>query len=115
MAGSAIADRCKKAINFLNEPTFQNRIQSLLAGIDPERAKTLVGDPVIFEQTLKQTRNYLTHPGIEKKGKVLTGSKELFLFNQKLHVLLRLLMLKTMGFSEAAIFDQMFQQSRRYA
>src|SRR5437667_2045256 len=114
-AGSAIADRCKKAINFLNEPTFQNRIQSLLAGIDPERAKTLVWDPVHFEQTLKQTRNYLTHPGIEKKGKVLTGSKELFLFNQKLHVLLRLLMLKTMGFSEAAIFDQMFQQSRRYA
>jgi hypothetical protein len=85
-----------------------------LSGIDPQRLKTLVGDPLVFEQTLKQTRNYLTHPGIEKKGKVLTDSKELFLFNQKLHVLLRLLMLKTMGFSEEAIFDQMFQQSRMY-
>jgi hypothetical protein len=39
----------------------------LLADIDPERLKRLVGDPVIFEQTLKQTRNYLTHPGIEQK------------------------------------------------
>ncbi len=114
-ANSALANRCKESLNFLNDPTFKTRIQSLLAGIDPQHLKTLVGDPIIFEQTLKQTRNYLTHPGIEKKGKVLTGSKELFLFNQKLHVLLRLLMLKTMGFSEAAIFDQMFQQSRRYS
>jgi hypothetical protein len=114
-ANSAIGNRCKNALNFLNEPTFQGRIQSLLAGIDPGRLKTLVGDPVIFEQTLKQTRNYMTHPGIEKKGKVLADSKELFLFNQRLHVLLRLLMLKTLGFSEEAIFDQMFQQSRRYS
>ena len=113
-ANSAIGDRCKEATNFLNDPTFKTRIQSLLAGIDPERLKTLVGDPVAFEQTLRQTRNYLTHPGTEKKGKVLTDSKELFLFNQKLDVLLRLLMLKTMGFAEEAIFDQMFQQSRRY-
>jgi hypothetical protein len=112
---SAIANRCKEAINFVNEPSFQNRIESLLADIDPARLKQLIGDPVIFEQTLKQTRNYLTHPGIEKKGKVLAGSKELFLFNQKLHVLLRLLMLKAMGFSEEAIFDQMFRQSRRYS
>ena len=114
-ANSAIGDRCKEATNFLNDPTFKTRIQSLLAGIDPERLKTLVGDPVAFEQTLRQTRNYLTHPGTEKKGKVLTDPKELFLFNQKLHVLLRLLMLKTMGFAEEAIFDQMFQQSHRYA
>ncbi|SRR6266496_4246067 len=114
-AQSAIAERCKEAINFVNEPTFQNRIQSLLGDIDPERLKRIIGDPVIFEQALKQTRNYLTHPGTKKKEKVLTGSKELFLFNQKLHVLLRLLMLKTMGFAEGAIFDQMFQQSRLYS
>jgi hypothetical protein len=114
-ANSAIADRCKEAINFANDLTFKTRIQSLLAGIDPERLKKLIGDAIVFEQTLKQTRNYLTHPGTKKKAKVLTGSKEMFLFNQKLHVLLRLLMLKTLGFSEEAIFDQMFQQSRRYS
>jgi hypothetical protein len=113
-ADSAIADRCKEVINFMDEPTFQKRIQSLLATIDPDRLKQLIGDPVIFEQTLKQTRDYLTHPGIKKRGKVLTNSKELFLFNQKMHVLLRLLMLKTMGFAEEAIFQQMFEQSHRY-
>jgi hypothetical protein len=112
---SPIANRCKQAINFVNELSFQNRIESLLADINPERLKLLIGDSLIFEQTLKQTRNYLTHPGTEKKGKVLTGSKELFLFNQKLHALLRLLVLKAVGFSEEAIFDQMFQQSRRYS
>lgn len=114
-AHSVIADRCQEAINFVNDPTFQNRIQSLLADIDPERLKQLIGDPVIFEQALRQTRNYLTHPGTKKKGKVLADSKELFLFNQKVHVLLRLLMLKTMGFAEEAVFEQMFQQSRKYS
>ena len=87
----------------------------MLAGIDAERLKKLIGDPLVFEQTLRQTRNYFTHPGTRKKGTVLTDGKELFLFNQRLHVLLRLLMLKTIGFAEDAIFDQMFQQSRRYA
>lgn len=110
-----IAERCEEAIKFANEPTSQARIQSLLASIDPERLKKLIGDPVAFEQTLRQTRNYLTHPGIKKKGRVLTDTKDMFLFNQKLHVLLRLLMLKTMGFSEEAVFEQMFQQARRYS
>src|SRR6266496_515834 len=74
-ADSAIADRCKEAINFVNNPTFKARIQSLLVGIDSERLKKLIGDPVIFEQTLPQTRNYLTHPGIPKKPRVLTDGK----------------------------------------
>ena len=112
---SPIAERCLEAINFTNDPTFKSRIQRLLAGIDAERLKKLIGDPLVFEQTLRQTRNYFTHPGTRKKGTVLTDGKELFLFNQRLHVLLRLLMLKTIGFAEDAIFDQMFQQSRRYA
>jgi len=114
-ANSPIAERCLEAIKFANEPTFKSRIQSLLAGIDAERLKKLIGNPVVFEQTLRQTRNYFTHPGTRKKGNVLKDSKEIFLFNQKLHVLLRFLMLKSIGFAEEAVFEQMFQQSRRWA
>jgi hypothetical protein len=112
---SPIAERCLDGIRFANEPTFQTRIQSLLARIDPERLKKLIGDPVVFERTLRQTRNHLTHPGIRKKANVLTDSKGMFLFNQKLHVLLRLLMLQSIGFSEESVFEQIFQQSRRYS
>jgi hypothetical protein len=74
----------------------------------------LIGDPIVFERTLRQTRNHFTHPGIPKKRNVLTDAKEIFLFNQKLHALLRLLMLKNIGFSEKAVFDPILQQSRRW-
>jgi len=112
---SPIAGRLLDGIRYANEPTFQTRIQSLLARINPERLEKLIGDPVVFERTLRQTRNHFTHPGIRKKENVLTDGKGIFLFNQKLHVLLRLLMLKSSGFSEEVVFDQIFQQSRRWA
>src|SRR5438876_10299668 len=76
-------------------------------------SEKLIGDPVVFERTLRQTRNHFTHPGIRKRGNVLSDSKEIF-FNRKVHVLLRLLMLKSIGFSEEGVFDQIFQQSRMW-
>ncbi len=111
---SPLSDRLRDGIRHANEPTFSTRIQSLLARINPERLAQLIGDPVVFERTLRQTRNYFTHPGIAKKPNVLTDAKEIFLFNQKLHVLLRLLMLKSIGFCEQEVFDCIFQQSRRW-
>ena len=90
-------------------------MESLLSRIEPERLAKLLGDPLVFEQTLRQTRNYFTHPGIPKKNEVLTNSKAIFLFNQKLHVLLRLLLLKSVGFPEDAIFDPMSQQLHRWS
>lgn len=45
----------------------------------------------------------------------MVDQKEIFLFNQKLHVLLRFLLLKSIGFPEEGIFDQIFQQSRRWS
>jgi len=110
-----IAARCLEAITFANDPTFKSRIESLLTRIDAEYLRKLIGDSVVFERTLRQTRNYLTHPGTRKKGNVLTDAKQIFLFNQKLHVLLRFLILRVMGFSEEAIFEQLFQQARRYS
>jgi hypothetical protein len=66
------------------------------------------------EILLNQTRQPLHQSTLQKKD-VITDGKQPFFFNQKLHVLLRLLMLKSIGFSDDAVFDQMFQQSRRYA
>lgn len=112
---SPLANRLLDGIRHANEPTFQTRVQALLAQIDQERLKKLVGDSAEFERTLRQTRNQFTHPGIHKRANVLTDAKEIFLFNQKLHVLLRLLLLKSIGFPEESVFEQIFQQSRRWS
>jgi len=111
---SPLATRFLDGVRYANEPTFHTRMQSLLSRVNGEALNKLIGDPVVFERTLRQTRNHFTHAGIPKKKDVITDGKQLFFFNQKLHVLLRLLMLKSIGFSDDAVFDQMFQQSRRY-
>jgi hypothetical protein len=112
---SPLMEGCLEKVRHANEPKFQDRIQSLLTRIDPVRLRKLIGDPVVFERTLRQTRNHFTHSGISKKGSVLSDAKAIFLFNQKLHALLRLLLLKNVGFSEESVFEQVFQQSRRYS
>lgn len=111
---SAIGARLLDSIRHANEPSFQIRVQSLLSRINPERATKLLSDLAVFEQSLRQTRNHFTHPGIRKKSKVIIKAKELFLFNQRLHALLRLLMLLHLGFSEEKVFEPIYQQSRQW-
>jgi hypothetical protein len=111
---SALAARLEDSIQYANEPSFRNRIESLIAQLRQDHAQSLLGDPVEFEQTLRQTRNFFTHQGIRKQSKVLTGAKELFLFNQKLHALLRLLMLLHVGLPEDLVFEPVRYQSRQY-
>ena len=44
----------------------------------------------------------------------MTEAAELFLFNQKLHAFLRLLMLLYLGFPEEDIFEPVLYQSRKW-
>ena len=111
----ALAARLLDSIRHSNEPSFKDRTESLLSRLTKDRAETLLGDLVKFEETLRHTRNHLTHPGIPKKRSVLTDGKEIFLFSQKLHALLRLLMLLAVGFPEELAFEPTFQQSRRWS
>ena len=77
-ANSAIVTRMLDAIRYCNEPSFRHRIELLLSQVSPTTAQKLLGAPAVFEQTLRQTRNYFTHPGIKKQSRVLTGAAELF-------------------------------------
>jgi HEPN superfamily Apea-like protein/ApeA-like protein len=110
----SLAERFEDAIRYANEPSFRNRITSLISRIRTEHAETLLGDVSLFERTLRQTRNFLTHPGIKRQAEVLTGTKELFLFNQKLHAFLRLLLLLNLGVSEDVAFEPVRYQSRKW-
>jgi ApeA N-terminal domain 1 len=109
-----LASRMSDAIQYANEPSFKERIQSLIRCVSRERARALLGDPDAFEQTLRQTRNFFTHPGIKRQSHVLTSPKAIFLFNQKLHAFLRILVLMQLGFSEVSVFDVVLRQSRRW-
>jgi hypothetical protein len=108
-----IAERLKESIMFANEPSFQNRIKSLLQRIPPEIVERLLGDPLQFEQSLRQTRNHLTHLGGKAGKKVISDVGSLYLINQKLHALLRFLVLTHLRFPPGLVFDPIFQQSRR--
>jgi ApeA N-terminal domain 1 len=109
-----LAGRLEDSIRFANEPSFKNRIEMLIGRIKKEHSEALLGDVTVFNQTLRQTRNFFTHLGTKKGSKVLTGFKELFLFNQKLHALLRFLMLLGIGFPEDLVFEHVLYQSRKW-
>jgi hypothetical protein len=109
-----LRDRLRESIQHANEPNFRWRIESLLARLKDDQRTKLFGEELEFERTLRQTRNHFTHPGIKPRSKVLTGTKELFLFNQKLYAFLRMLMLLGIGFPADKVFGPVLQQSRKW-
>jgi hypothetical protein len=106
--------RLEESIQHANEPNFRKRIQGLLGRLNSDQRLKLIGDEAEFEQILRQTRNSLTHPGIRKGSKVLTGTKEIFLFNQKLHAFLRFLMLIGIGFSGDEVLEPVLRRMRKW-
>jgi ApeA N-terminal domain 1 len=112
-ATGPIADRLKESIGFANGPTFHDRIERLLNRLPAALVEKLLGNPKEFEQALRQTRNFFTHQGGKQKSKVLTKPGELFLMNQKLHALLRWLLLTHFGFPAELVFEPVFQQANR--
>jgi len=109
-----IEQRLGEAVRFANEPSFRVRIERLLSRLSDEGVRNLLGDRVDFEQTLRQTRNYFTHPGTSKGRAVLVDPGEIFLFNQKLRALLRLLMLLNLDFTEREVLEKVTYQSRKW-
>jgi hypothetical protein len=111
---SRLAERLHESIEHANEPNFHSRLESLLSRLPGDLAHKLLGDPAEFEQTLRQTRHARTHIGIKRKSKVLTDDGEIFLFNQKLHAFLRILMLIYLGFPAEQVFPPIYTQSRKW-
>jgi hypothetical protein len=110
----ALAKRFNDSILHSNEPSFQVRVQRLLASLPEEKRRQLLGDEVQFEKALRHSRNYFTHPGISKNVSVLTGTRELFLFNQKLHALLRWLLLIRTGLPGDDVFELILRQASQW-
>jgi hypothetical protein len=88
---------------FLNEPSFRVRMEHLIASLAPETRTKLIGETEEFIRTLKQTRDYLTHPGIKKKASVLSEPVEYLRFNLRLQALMRLMILRHFGVDEGLL------------
>lgn len=109
-----LKQRLEQSIQFANEPSFRDRVVSLIHRIQTAHAEELLGNPVEFEQTLRQARNFFTHLGIRKGSRVPTEVKDLFPLVQKLHSFLRILMLLSLDFPEDVAFPAVMYQKRRW-
>ena len=99
----SVREDISDGFEFLNEPSFRVRMEQLIASLAPETRTKLIGDAEEFIRTLKQTRDYLTHPGVKKKGAVLSEPVEYLRFNLRLQTLMRLLILRHFGVDEVLL------------
>ena len=106
--------RCVVNLKHANEPNFAERIESILNMFTPGFCLRLVGDRELFSEQLRQTRNYYTHLGTKEGRSVLRGGKGLFLFNRKLHAVLRCVMLLDLGFPEEIVREPILYERNKW-
>ena len=103
-------------VSTATDMSFAARTKALLGSISYQHQKALIGDDVEqFVVTVRDTRNYFTHVGDKKKPTVVTAMSDLFLLSQKLHALLRLLMLIHIGLPEDQVFEPVLHQSKKWS
>lgn len=110
--GAELRQRFEECLAHAGEPNFRQRLEALLGRL-PGSAQWLVGDSE-FEQKVRQTRNHFTHLGIDGGAKAVTGVRELFLLSQRMHALLRALVLLYIGVPEDAFRHAVAAQAGRW-
>ena len=75
--------RLSESISHANEFAFRDRLIALLQRVSSEGTSRLIGDREEFIVTLRDTRNFYTHPGIKRRSTVLSEPVQLFKFDQK--------------------------------
>lgn len=96
------------------EISFADRIKETIDMLSPDFALKLVGDRDEFTRTVVQTRNFLTHLGGTAKSKVLQEGGEIFVLNQRLHALIRCVMLLQLGLAESELSEPILYQAKRW-
>jgi hypothetical protein len=111
---SEIAKRCSDSLSGANESSYRHRLGLTYDMLTVPFAVQLLGERSEFLTRVVQTRNYFTHLGIKKGTAVTEGGKELFALNQKLHALLRCVMLLDLGISEERLKNPILYQTQRW-
>jgi len=95
-------------IRFGNDHSLRKRIGALLASLDPEIVKMFCPNPKAFRNRIVDTRNYLTHYSEELKPRAILGT-DLYYANERLRLLLTVLLLKEVGLAELTIRQRVSQ------
>ncbi len=110
-----IRKRICESIGHANEITYAMRIKNTIGLLSEEFATQLIEDREAFTRNIVETRNFFTHLGIRKSKNVITDTKDLFMLNQKLHSVLRCVLLLDLGFPENALHAPILYQASRWS
>lgn len=94
----------KSRIRYGNEYSLRKRISELLQSLDENTLSTLAPSDKYFTSDIIDTRNYLTHYDDELKDKALKDA-DLYWANQRLRILITILLLKEIGIEEDLIIE----------
>lgn len=98
----------KSRIKYGNEYSLRKRIGELLESLNENTLSRLSPKDKYFTGVIVDTRNYLTHYDDELKDVALKNA-DLYWANQRLRILISLLLLKEIGIQEKLIFDSMIE------
>jgi hypothetical protein len=93
-------------IQFGNQHSLKRRVDAILGSLDGQTLKLFCPDSAAFRKKIVDTRNYLAHFDVKSKKKALHGT-HLWVANQRLRLLLTILLLKETGFNEDAIRERL--------
>lgn len=93
---------------------FRRRIEDTYDMLTATFAQKLLGEKHHFSRKVVQTRNFFTHLGIPAGADVVQDGGDLFDLNQRLHALLRCVMLLRLGIEEAALREPIQYQASRW-
>ena len=93
-------------IHFGNQHSLKRRVEAILGSLEPDTLKLFCPAPAEFRKKVVDTRNYLAHWDMKSKKKVLRGTA-LWVANQRLRLLLTILLLKETCFQEKPIRERL--------
>jgi len=101
----------KSRIKYGNEYSLRKRIGELLECLDQKTLSLLSPTHNFFTGVIVDTRNYLTHYDDELKDVALKNA-DLYWANQRLRILISILLLKEIGIPEKLIIDSMIENNK---
>jgi hypothetical protein len=93
---------------------FRQRLEETYDLLSPDFALSLLGTRQDFAEAVVSTRNFYTHVGITAKTSVVQDGGELFDLNQRLHALIRCVMLLQLGIDESVLREPIRYQATRW-
>jgi hypothetical protein len=110
---SELTQLCISNLSYANDATYAQRIRDTVGLLSPGLIVRLRGHADAFIQKIVHTRNYFTHLGVEKGSAVVEEPKQSFLLNQRIHALLRCVILIDLGLSEEDIELPILHQAKK--